>query len=104
MNSFFPLARWWPVSDPQSELHVTSSIPHQGNADGLTFSNLHSPAALLSGYEVRSNTISIANYNKTSEVIDYLAKMVLRNVNFVKFRNASELSWEKVLLIRFLYR
>ena len=29
---------------------------------------------------------------------------VLRNADFVKFRNASELSWEKVLLIRVLYR
>jgi len=29
---------------------------------------------------------------------------VLRNADFVKFRNASELSWENVLLIRVLYR
>ena len=29
---------------------------------------------------------------------------VLRNADFVKFRHASELSWQKVLLIRVLYR
>jgi len=28
----------------------------------------------------------------------------LRNADFVKFGNASELSWEKALLIRVLYR